>query len=1179
MTTGDIELGGLPSSPFESPARHEFVTISGQRYACIRDVDRLEPFLMNLVSDSDVWLFVGSNSPFTAGRVDPDHAMFPYQTVDKLLRSPDGSASFSAFRVRGGGSGSRLWEPWRSDSRVLPTTRNLYKHVVGTNLLFEEINHELGLRFTWSLSTCAQFGLVRHAVLENFGSHTVSVDYLDGFQGLLPSGVSEEQYGRFSYLVAAYMRHEVLPDVPLAIFTLNSAMEDKPLPYESLRATCAWSVGHLNPKVVLSERNIRAFRAGDRIEVEKELRGDFGSYLVADSVQLEPGEQHSWFTVADTALDHARLIRLRGQLREPKELEAELRAAVSADRENVRRLVAAADGLQETADEAATVQHFGSVLFNCMRGGTFLDSYRFPRRDLDTFLRAQNAPLHARMHGWLAALPETMSLESLRTAAEATGEPQVIRVCGTYLPLMYSRRHGDPSRPWNRFSVRVRSENGEPIYGYEGNWRDIFQNWETLAQSFPGFLEQMVAVFLNSSTADGYNPYRISRDGGIDWEVADPNDPWNHIGYWGDHQIVYLLRLLESQERFRPGKLASWLNRREFSYANVPCRIAGLDAALAEPHSTITFDTAMHYRLVAAAEEIGADAKLVADADGDVLLVSLAEKLLVPLLVKLTNFVPDGGAWLNTQRPEWNDANNALAGWGLSMVTVAHARRYLTFCEKLFSGSEAVELSQPVAVLLERLTAIYAAAPASFDDTSRFEFLVAVGRAGEEHRRAVYSGGLVARRSVPMAALREFVAGALPVVGRAIAANCRDDGLYHGYNLLHVEAGQAHVSHLYPMLEGQAAVLSSGLLSPAEELAVLRALRASDLYRADQNSYLLYPDLALPSFLSRNTMASPPPLDDPRIFVRDCQGQWHFQADLRNANDLAGRLDAMKVHGPVRRATMDLWETVFRHREFTGRSRTFFMFEGLGSIYWHMVAKLLLSVQDCYQAAIEPETGEVDVPAAAALADFYDHLRDGFGFRKSAEVQGAFPCDPYSHTPRHRGAQQPGMTGLVKEAVLARWGELGVQVRNGRLRFAPRLLHSDEFEPAPYRFDYVDIDGRERTWDLPAGSLAFTYCGTPVCYELAERPSVLVHRGARLNDLIAGNELPREASEAIFARDGSVVRLVIRVPRDELRPPATETTPIGREALEPDMVDGHGRWASAPAVANHEWVPAPEKDQ
>jgi hypothetical protein len=1135
VPSGPAQVASEQADATEKPtAEHEFVTLDGQRYACIRDVDRLEPFLMSIAGDSDAWLFVGSNSPFTSGRIDPDGAMFPYETVDKLLRHPDGSGALSAFRVRRGGSPAVLWEPWRSDRLDSSISRNLYKHILGTTVLFEETHHELGLRFRWSLATTARFGLVRQALLENIGGDPLSIDYLDGFHMILPAGLGEESYGRLSYLAAAYMRHELLPDVPLGIYTLNSAIEDRPLPYESLRATAAWSVGHPRPAVSLSAAAVRRFGAGQPSRVERELRGELGAYLVADHIDLEPGGRHGWFTVADTRLDHARLIELRDELAEPDRLEAELHRSIEDDRDRVRRLVAAADGLQATADEAATVHHVASVLFNCLRGGAFLDSYRFPRRDFATYLRAQNVQLHARHLEWLDALPETSSVDALRTAAEATGDPQLVRLCGAYLPLAYSRRHGDPSRPWNRFSIRIRDEHGEPVHGYEGNWRDIFQNWEALGQSFPGYLPQMVAVFLNGSTPDGYNPYRLSRDGGIDWEVADPTEPWRHFGYWGDHQIVYLLRLLESAERHRPGELAAQLNRRAYAYADVPYRIVGLDAMLEDPRATIAFDAALDERLRTRAREVGADGRLVTDADGEVLLVSLAEKLLVPVLVKLTNLVPDGGTWLNTQRPEWNDANNALAGWGLSMVTVAHARRYLGFLGRLLGGSDTIELSGPVAVLLERLVGIFGGAPATFDDESRFAFLVALGRAGEEHRRAVYGGELGARRAISPSLVRDLVDRALPVLDRSIAANRRDDGLYHGYNLLHVSGERAQIGRLFLMLEGQASALGSGLPSADEAADVLSALRASALYRADQNSYLLYPDEELPSFLARNTFATRPPLEDARLVARDRHGSWHFQADLRNGTDLAAALDELGAIGPERDATLELWERVFRHRQFTGRSRTFFMFEGLGSIYWHMVAKLLVSILECHQAAVEADDGRVQGPAVARLAAAYDGVRDGLGFRKPVDVQGAFPCDPYSHTPRGRGAQQPGMTGLVKEEILLRWGELGVQVRDGRLRFAPRLLHRAEFMIEPHRFDYLDVDGDERAWDLPPDSIGFTYCGVPVAYVLADRPAIVVDRVAGPKELVSGNELSASTSESIFDREGRVVRLTVRVPRDEL---------------------------------------------
>ena len=53
-----------------------------------------------------------------------------------------------------------------------------------------------------------------------------------------------------------------------------------------------------------------------------------------------------------------------------------------------------------------------------------------------------------------------------------------------------------------------------------------------------------------------------------------------------------------------------------------------------------------------------------------------------------------------------------------------------------------------------------------------------------------------------------------------------------------------------------------------------------------------------------------------------------------------------------RHAVMDIWESVFHHSSFTGRSGSMFSFEGLGCIYWHMNAKLLVAVQESLNRAI-----------------------------------------------------------------------------------------------------------------------------------------------------------------------------------------------------------------------------------
>ena len=64
-----------------------------------------------------------------------------------------------------------------------------------------------------------------------------------------------------------------------------------------------------------------------------------------------------------------------------------------------------------------------------------------------------------------------------------------------------------------------------------------------LAHAYPEFIESMIHKFLNATTFDGYNPYRVTK-GGFDWETIEPDDPWSYIGYWGDHQIIYLLKVL-----------------------------------------------------------------------------------------------------------------------------------------------------------------------------------------------------------------------------------------------------------------------------------------------------------------------------------------------------------------------------------------------------------------------------------------------------------------------------------------------------------------------------------------------------------------------------------------------------------------------------------------------------------
>ncbi|HEY5645629.1 MAG TPA: hypothetical protein VIS76_06805, partial [Pseudomonadales bacterium] len=376
-----------------------------------------------------------------------------------------------------------------------------------------------------------------------------------------------------------------------------------------------------------------------------------------------------------------------------------------------------------------------------------------------------------------------------------------------------------------------------------------------------------------------------------------------------------------------------------------------------------------------------------------------------------------------------------------------------------------------------------------------------------------------------------------------IANNRRTDGLYHAYNLIRFKDAGIGIEHLHEMLEGQVAVLSSGYLGPKDSLALLQNLRDSAIYRPDQNSYMLYPDREQVHFLDRNVI--PESLlganawigrelsaQQVGIIERDAEGGVHFHGDLRNANDLAAALRRRPdISAGDATAIGDVYEAVFRHRRFTGRSGSMFKYEGLGCIYWHMVSKLLLATAEVIDGAMASGTDEHTLNG---LLERYDDIKDGIGLHKTPAEYGAFTTDAYSHTPGFNGVQQPGMTGQVKEDIIARFIELGVRVADGHVAFSPNMLRREEFlaEAASRANPAGDqIAGAE----LAAGCLAFTVCGVPVIYRLAEAYSVNVEDGDGAVHTFEGNRLGADWSRSLFRREGRIRKIEVDVPGDELR--------------------------------------------
>jgi hypothetical protein len=1130
------------------PVRGTQVLLDGEPFYQIANFDRMRPFFLSLVSASDHWMFLSSTGALTAGRGNPDQALFPYYTDDKIHDAGEITGSKTVLVVQRQGR-RQLWEPFSSRyAGVYRVRRNLYKNAWGNKLIFEECNEDLALTFRYGWFNSERFGFARKAWLCETGTAAVRARLLDGVQNLMPCGVGSQFQLDKSTLLDAYKRNELLPETGLALFRLSSIPVDRPEPAESLRTTTVWSVGLAPRRRLLSSVQLDRFRQGLPLREETDVRGERGAYWLEAERTLRRGETVEWMLVADVGRGPSEVAELSELLRRPARLRALVEADIDCGTRELQQIVASADGLQRTAQPLRDVRHSSNVLFNVMRGGIFADGYHVDPADLQTFVAHANRAVVARNASFFRRLKPGTHYTDLVTRAAATGDLQLERLCREYLPLTFSRRHGDPSRPWNRFSIVTRGADGTRVLNYEGNWRDIFQNWEALAWSFPGYVSGMIGRFVSASTTDGYNPYRITREG-IDWEVIDPADPWAHIGYWGDHQLIYLLKLLEIFQRHEPAALQALLTRDLFAYANVPYRLQPYERLLEDPKETVRFAPEIEALVRQRVQAQGADGKLLWDEQDQVRLVNLTEKLVVSLLAKLSNFIPEAGIWLNTQRPEWNDANNALVGNGVSMVTLYYLRRYLAFCLDVFAPLErtAVSLSVEVVQYLKRISAILEhhrpLLAHRLSDRNRKRVLDDLGRAGSRYRQGLYGRGPSGQRAaVKGARLLAFFTTALAWADHAIAANRRPDRLYHAYNLVRFDRREAlPIRRLYEMLEGQVAALSSGRLTPLESVEVLVALRHSAMYRADQHSYLLYPNRELPRFIDRNNL---PPRDvrrsrllrallaegDRSLVEQDVRGHYHFNGSLANAREVKlalARLARSRHARLVQRESpgvLALFERLFDHESFTGRSGTFFAYEGLGSIYWHMVSKLLLAVQETYFRAM----GAGASPAILRhLAKAYYDIRAGIGDHKTPEEYGAFPVDPYSHTPAHAGARQPGLTGQVKEDILCRLGELGVSVREGRLTFRPLLLRPTEFLSEATSFAYYDVTGVPRRLRLPPKSLAFTYGQVPVIYRLARKTGLVVRWADGMERHLDELSLDAATSRSIFARDGQVQRLTV----------------------------------------------------
>lgn len=1062
-------------------------TENGEYYK-IENTQDMAPFFINVASACDVWLFVSSRGGITAGRKNAQGAVFAYETEDRLHEQTQ-TGSRTLIKC-----GDFLWEPLEHSvihhSRI---TRNLYKSLYGNSVAFEEINHDLQLAFRYEYCTSEKYGLVKTAKLTNLSEKNVSIELLDGLQNIIPYGVDSGLQATSSTLVDAYKASEFSDSGRLAVYSLTTKINDSPNAVEMLRANVAWCTKN-DAKIALSSEVLDAFVTGGDYPYAASAYGKKGGFFVRYSLELQPSQSGTHTIVLDSGYSHSEIATLEKQLESSS--DEWLFDDIAAGTKQLKALVAKADGIQESSDSIACSHHYLNTLYNIMRGGVFASGYAFDYSDFCSFVSVRNHALYSRTE-LIESLKNVKTIQELKEAAAS--DDGLMRIVLEYMPLSFSRRHGDPSRPWNIFNINLKDDTGRQLLNYEGNWRDIFQNWEALALSFPGYYENMIAKFVNASTIDGYNPYRINRDG-IDWERIEPDSAFSGFGYWGDHQLIYLLRLLQGMKQHFPERLTSLLSKDIFSYANVPYRLNSYDELQKDSKNTITFDFKRDSIITEMCRTFGTDAKLVL-LYGKVYTVTLMEKLLVPMLSKVSNLLCGGGIFMNTQRPEWNDANNTIVGIGLSMVTVYHLYSYIKFIQNVIGENRDEYLfSAEVAKWLNDMKDILSQ---EFDFVPGYEkrLLEKLGRCFSDYRTNLYDKGFSGNK---VAVSAENISVLLQMCERVTTKSIsRNKGeLYTSYNLLHSDFT---TEPMRPMLEGQSAVIGSGILDGAQ---VCELLDNADkvLLNEKFHAHYLYPVKLTRPFIKKNIISSDIRADG-KIILSDIDGKLHFSPELETESALIEAMKNSDYSQAEQSSILSSYEETFAHKKFTGRSEVMYKFEGIGCIYWHQNAKLALAVLET--AARAYHSG--DTATAAKVYAEYHRLVNGFIYRKSPSECGAIPIEPYSHTSFNQTCQQPGMTGQVKESILARRGELGISVSDGKLRFEPWFLAVEEFDSK--------------------GKIKFTVCETPVTYLKDAEEKITVQFNDGHSESYAGTILDCALSRSVFLREGLVKGISVGVER------------------------------------------------
>ena len=550
--------------------------------------------------------------------------------------------------------------------------------------------------------------LARMLTVRNAGPKPVDLELLDGMPELVPYGVDQDALKNMANLAQAWMRVEDA-DAGRACFRVRASMADtaQVTAVEGCNFCLAWDeTGNVLRPIVQPELVFGADTSLARAEgfadtplealcaAPQVTENRFPCCFLPKRAVLAPGGAVQIFSLYGQAEDKGRVATLAGRIPGGGWFEAKRRETGSL-----------ADGLC-----CAIETHTADPVFDAYCKQTYLDNV----------LRG--------------------------------GAPVFFEDGGKKTPFyLYSRKHGDPEREYNYFSL-----GGEYYAQGNGNFRDVNQNRRCDVLFAPEVGAENIHTFFDLIQPDGYNPLVIQagtytlpedklegvlerlprgrreqgrallskpftpgalamalEDWGLDVEQltaaivcaagSEPNADFKE-GYWCDHW-TYNLDLIESFLSVYPER------QEELLFGE--CRYRWYEPrALVNPRPKryrVTSNGLRQYHALDEEAKAGKTRKWVCTADGAEARSTLMEKLLLLCAIKTATLDAAGmGVEMEGGKPGWYDALNGLPGLlGSSMAESCELARLLCFTRKSLERRDgAVELYGEIGSLLTAVDGI-----------------------------------------------------------------------------------------------------------------------------------------------------------------------------------------------------------------------------------------------------------------------------------------------------------------------------------------------------------------------------------------------------------------------------------------------------------------------------------------